>query len=67
MMHAMQAALSGNTASPRMKGGCCALRESAAIARKLLLSKGGGWSSPQRGDRPRREAIPSKIHVAQKY
>lgn len=31
MIHAMQAALSGNTASPRMKGGCCGVRKSKEI------------------------------------
>ena len=38
----------------RMKGGCCALRESREITGKLLLSREGGWSSHQRGHRSRR-------------
>ena len=63
MIHATPAALSGNTALLRMKGGCCALRDSGEITGKLLLSRGGGWSTHQRGHRSRREAIPLKIHV----
>lgn len=31
MIHATQAALSGNRASPRMKGGCCGLRKPGEI------------------------------------
>lgn len=63
MIHTTQAALSRNKASPRMKGGCCGLRESREITGELLLSRGGGWSSHQRGHRSRRQAIPLKIHV----
>lgn len=65
MIHATQAALSGNTASPRMKG--CALRESGEITGKLLLSRGGGWSSHQRRHTSRREATLLKTHVTKNY